>query len=150
MKTNFLAKLLNLLVTAFLVLVVISFFILPLLVDQYIEMEGVQLASTISIKIFLYLTSIPFFILLVMVKKLSTNVLHNQVFSLSSVTSLNVISICAFVDFLLYTIGTFVILRNLLSLTLMVAAFMIGLVSLILSQLIKLAIEIKAENDLTI
>jgi hypothetical protein len=150
MKTNFLAKLLNLFVTVFLVLLVITFFTLPLLVDKYIEMAGVQLSSTVSLKIFLYLTSIPFFVLLVMVKKLCRNVLHNLAFSLSSITSLQVISICAFFEFLLYTIGTFVILRNLLSLTLMVAAFMIGLVSLILSQLMKLAMEIKAENDLTI
>jgi hypothetical protein len=150
METNFLAKLLNVLVTIFLVLVVITFFTLPLVVDKYIEIAGVQGPSTFSLKIFLYLTAIPFFVLLVMVKKLCKNVLQNQVFSVSTVKLLNVISICAFVDFLLYTIGTFIILRNLFSLTLMVAAFMIGLVSLILSQLIKLAIAIKEENDLTI
>ena len=69
---------------------------------------------------------------------------------MACITALNVISICAFIDFLLYAIGTIIILRNLLSLTLMVAAFMVGLTSLILSQLVKTAMEIKQENDLTI
>lgn len=59
-------------------------------------------------------------------------------------------SICAFLDFLLYTISTFVLLKNLLSLTLMIAAFMIGLVSSILAQLFTVTMEIKQENDLTI
>lgn len=59
-------------------------------------------------------------------------------------------SIAAFIDFLLYAIGTITIFRNLLSLTIMIAAFMVGLVSLILSQLVKVAVEIKQENDLTI
>jgi hypothetical protein len=150
METNFFAKLLNMLVTLILILLIITFFTLPFLVDQYMKIEEVQITNTFTLKLFLYMTAIPFFVLLVMVKKLCKNILQNQVFSLSSITALNRISVCAFVDFCLYIIGTFMILRNLLSLTLMIAAFMIGLVGLILAQLMKIAIELKEENELTI
>ncbi|HEX7561262.1 MAG TPA: DUF2975 domain-containing protein, partial [Candidatus Humimicrobiaceae bacterium] len=68
----------------------------------------------------------------------------------STITALHIISICAFTDFILYAIGTAIIFKNLLSLTLAIAAFMIGLTSLILAQLVNEAIKIKQENDLTI
>jgi hypothetical protein len=55
-----------------------------------------------------------------------------------------------FIDFLLYAFGTIFIMKNLLSLTLTIAAFMVGLVSLILSDLFKVMMEIKQEYDLTI
>jgi hypothetical protein len=85
-----------------------------------------------------------------MAKKLINNILRKDPFCQSNITALNIISICAFIDFILYVIGTTFILKNLLSLTLMVAAFMVGLTSLILSQLVRTAMEIKQENDLTI
>lgn len=150
MDTNFLAKFLNGLVLLILVLLAITCFTLSFLVDAYLKMAGIQMSGTLSLKIFLYATAIPFFILLFMVKRLCKSVLQNRAFSPSSITSLNIISICAFVDCFLYVIGTFWILRNLLSLTLMVAAFMIGLVGLVLAQLMKTAVELKEENDLTI
>lgn len=151
MKANFLAKFLNVLVTIFLVLIIFTFFTLPFLVDEYFAVTGAGVPdTTLWIKIFLCMTAIPFFVLLIMIKKLCRNILQNRPFSEDSIRAFNVISICAFSDFLLYALGTVMILRNLLSLTLMVAAFMIGLVSLILSHLIKVAKEIKEENDLTI
>lgn len=150
METNHLAKFLNVLVTVFLVLMVITFLTLPYLIDQYMAFAGALTSGTLLLKLFLYVTAIPFFVLLVMVKKCCKNVLQHEAFSMSSIKSLHVISICAFLDALLYTIGTFVILRNLLSLTLMIAAFMIGLVSLLIAQLMKMAVNIKEENDLTI
>jgi hypothetical protein len=85
-----------------------------------------------------------------MAKKVCKNILQQDPFCQSSISALNVISICAFIDFLLYAIGTITILKSLLSLTLMVAAFMVGLVSLILADLFKVMMEIKQENDLTI
>jgi hypothetical protein len=140
----------NGLLNLFIVLLAIALIILPILVDKYIELTGEHPPNTLFLKIFLYLTAIPFMVLLVMAKKLCKNILHQDPFCQSSITALNVISICAFIDFLLYAFGTILILKNLLSLTLMVAAFMVGLVSLILSHLFKVMMEIKQENDLTI
>ncbi len=114
------------------------------------EFVGIQVPNLVWLNIFLYLTAIPFTVLLIMAKKLCQNILRGEPFGPSSVTALNIISISAFTDFLLYAIGTLVILRNILSLTLMIAAFMVGIVSLILAQLVEVAIQIKQENDLTI
>jgi hypothetical protein len=134
----------------FLALGAIALITLPFLVDKYAEITGKHIPHALYLKIFLYLTALPFMVLLVKAKKLCKNILHQDPFCPSSITALHVISMCAFLDSLLYAIGTILILKNLLSLTLMVAAFMVGLVSLILSHLFTVMMEIKQENDLTI
>jgi hypothetical protein len=124
---------------------------MPFLVHQYIKMTGGDpLNPAWVFIIFMYITAVPFFVLLMKVKKLCKNLLKDEPFTISSIKALNMISICAFSDFVLYAIGTISLLKNLLSLTLMIAAFMIGLVSLLLSHLVKDAMEIKEENDYTI
>ena len=140
----------NLLVVLLIVLMVFMLGMLLFLVDKYAELKGTQIQNGLLLKVFLYLTAIPFIFLLFMAKKLCKNILSKAAFCSGSITALNIISICAFIDFLLYAIGTIVILKNLLSLTLMIAAFMIGLTSLVLSGLVRDAMEIKQENDLTI
>jgi hypothetical protein len=150
-KPHFLARTMNFLVFIFLILTLLAFFTMPFLVHHYIKMaSGDPLNPAWVLTIFMYVTAVPFFILLMKVKKLCKNLLENEPFTKSSIKALNMISICAFSDFVLYAIGTISILKNVLSLTLMVAAFMIGLVSLLLSHLVKDAMEIKEENDYTI
>lgn len=150
MKSSLGVKLINLLVILFIILMVSTLIMLPFIVDKYTELTGTQIQNVLFLKVFLYLTAIPFAILLFMAKKLFKNILCKDPFCTSSITALNVISICAFIDFLLYAIGTIIILKNLLSLTLMVAAFMVGLTSVVLSQLVRTTMEMKQENDLTI
>lgn len=149
-KSGFWVRLTNLLITLLVVLTVLMLVTLPFLTDKYAAVAGVQVQNMGLLKVFLYLTAIPFAVLLLMAKRLCKNILRKVPFCKSSIMALNVISICAFIDFLLYAVGTIVILKNLLSLTLMVAAFMIGLASLVLSQLAGIAMEMKQENDLTI
>jgi hypothetical protein len=149
-KRSFWLYLMNILVILFIVLIVIILIMLPFVVDKYSEITGKQINNTLLLKVFFYLTAIPFTVLLIMVKKLINNILHKDPFCLTSITALNIISICAFIDFILYAIGTAIILKDLLSLTLTIAAFMLGLTGLILSQLVKAAMEIKQENELTI
>jgi hypothetical protein len=150
MKRNIWVFFMDRLLILFLVLGAIALMTLPFLVDKYVNITGEHTLNTFYLKIFLYLTALPFMVLLVMAKKLCKNILQQDPFCPSSITALHVISICAFIDFLLYATGTIFVLRNLLSLTLMVAAFMVGLVSLILSHLFTVMMEIKQENDLTI
>lgn len=150
MKNNFWVKLMNLLLMLLIALLAIALCILPFLVDKYIERMGIHTTNSFYLTVFLYLTSFPFLTLLIMSRKLCKNILEHNSFRPSSIRALNIISICAFIDFLLYAIGTFFLLKNLLSFTLMVAAFMIGLVSLILAQLFQMTMKIKQENDLTI
>lgn len=150
LRDSFLIKFMNFLILILTVIMMLVVIILPFLVEQYVKFWGVEVSNIFVLKIFLYLTAIPFIVLLLKAKKLCNNILRSDPFCQSSVVALNVISISAFIDFLLYAIGTIVIFKNLLALTLMIAAFMVGLVSLILVQLVKVAIEIKQENDLTI
>lgn len=150
MKGLTVTKILSMLISFFIGIMVISFFTIPILVNMYNERTGGIVTQLLWLKAFLYLTAIPFLVLLVMTKKLCKNILQKMPFTQSTIYSLNVISICAFCDSFLYTIGTFTLFKNLLSLTVMIAAFMIGIVSLVLSMLAKLAQEIKEENDLTI
>lgn len=150
MKKYFWIKFTNSLIVLFIILMIIVLIVLPFLVDKYALLTGTQIQNPIFIKVFLYLTAMPFTILLLEARKLCGNIIRLNPFCKNSITELNIISICAFIDFLLYAVSTFIILKNLLSLTIMVAAFMVGLTSLILSQLVAVAMEIKQENDLTI
>ncbi|MED1204407.1 DUF2975 domain-containing protein [Heyndrickxia acidicola] len=151
MKPHFLARSMHVLVLIFLALTGISFLLMPLFVQDYFKTAGIVPSQPAWIlMLFLYATAVPFFMLLLNVKRLCKNLLENKPFTLSSIKALNWIGLCAFSDFVLYAFGTISILKNLLSLTLMVAAFMIGLVSLLLSQLVKDAKEIKEEHDYTI
>ena len=143
-------RFMNYLILFFMLIMTVALATLPFLVDEYVNFRGIQVSNIFWLKGFLYLTAIPFVVLLVNAKKLCKNILHAEPFCQSSIAALQVISISAFIDFLFYAIGTITIFKNLLSLTLMVAAFMVGLVSLILSQLVKVALETKQENDLTI
>jgi hypothetical protein len=149
-KSNLWVSIMNFIVILFMVLLLFTLAALPFIVDKYLGIAGSQIQNTLLLKIFLYMSAVPFMVLLVMIKKLVNNIFKKIPFSRSSILALNVISICAFVDFLLYAIGTIIIIKNLLSLILTIAAFMVGLTSLILSQLVRYAMELKQENDLTI
>lgn len=140
----------NWVLIGFIVLLSITLITLPFLADRYVEITGVYVRNILLLKVFFYLTAIPFMVLLIMTKQLCNNILHNDPFCQSSITALNGISICAFIDFLLYAIFIMISMKSLLSFVLMVAAFMIGLISFVLSQLFKVTIKMKMENDLTI
>jgi archaellum biogenesis protein FlaJ (TadC family) len=123
---------------------------MPFLFGWYTEMTGMLPADPMAVMILLYTTAIPFLILLVMALRLSRNILRHTPFTHSSTACLQVASLSAFVNFLLYAYATLFVLQNLLSLAVMVVFFTAGLVSLILSQLVKMAREMQEENDLTI
>jgi hypothetical protein len=150
MKRSFWLYVMNALVILFIVIMGLTLITLPFLVDKYAELTGKIINNSLWVKIFLYLTAIPFTVLLIMVKKLVNNIIHKDPFCQSSITALNIVSICAFIDFILYTFGTAFLLKDLISLVFTIAAFMIAITSLILSQLVISAIAIKQENDLTI
>jgi len=150
MKRSFWLYLMNILAILFIVIMGLTLVTLPFIIDKYTEITGKIISNPVWVKIFLYLTAIPFAALLIMVKKLVNNIFRKDPFCQSSITALNVISICAFLDFILYAFGTAFLLKDLMSLVFTIAAFMIGITSLILSQLVKSAIAIKQENDLTI
>ena len=150
MKRSFWLYLMNILVILFIVFMGLTLITLPFLIDKYAEFTGKIINNSLWIKIFLYITAVPFTILLIMLKRMVNYIFRKDPFNRGSIISLNTISICAFLDFIFYAFGTAFLFKNLTSLILTIAAFMIGLTSLVLTQIFRNAMEIKKENDLTI
>lgn len=150
MKFNVLVKGLLYIIVILIIFLATTMGFLPWLIEKYESVTGIQVQDSSRLIAFLYLTAFPFAILLMMSAKLCRNILNNKSFSLSSYRALVVIGICAFGDFFFYALGTIFIIKSLLALTLMIAAFMVGLVSLVLAQLVKVAVKLKEENELTI
>jgi hypothetical protein len=156
-KSSFWVYLMNFIVILFILIMAFLLISFPFIFDKYLGYLGryqvlatYQIPNILWLKILFYLTAIPFTVLLVMTKKLINSIFRKEPFTQRNIFALNIISICAFIDFLLYSTGTILILKNILSLVLAIATFMIGLISLVLSQLVRSAMEIKQENDLTI
>lgn len=106
----------------------------------------------------IYVTLIPFFIAIIEGLRLSRRVALNDAFSSKSVLHLKHIKCSAFVISGLYLAGTIVLSRmvdispgiGLLAIIIMLASLMLGLISGILEELLRKALEIKEENDLTV
>ncbi len=108
----------------------------------------------------LYLTAIPFFIALYQAIKLLNFIDRNQSFSDLSVHSLNIIKICAFTISGLHVLITpfsFLLAEMddapgiiVISMVFVFASLVVGVFAAVLQKLLKEAIDIKADNDLTI
>ncbi|MCP3027762.1 DUF2975 domain-containing protein [Halobacillus sp. A5] len=110
--------------------------------------------------IIMYLASIPFFTALYQALKLLRYIDRNEAFSALSVRSLQVIKYCAFTISGLYTAGLpflYLIAQDddapgiiVIGLVIIFASTVIGVFAAVLQILLKNAIEIKSENDLTV
>jgi len=106
----------------------------------------------------IYATLIPFLFAIVEGLRLSRRVAQNDAFSDMSVLHLKRIKMCAFIISLLYLVGGIVLNAlvdmapgiALLGIIIMLASLMIGLISGILEELLRKALEIQEENDLTV
>ncbi len=106
----------------------------------------------------IYLTLIPFAYAIIEGLKLSRRVALNDPFSITSVHYLKRIKMCALIISALYLAGG--LLLNmlvdmapgiaLLGIIIMLSSLMIGLIAGILEELLRKALEIKEENDLTV
>lgn len=106
----------------------------------------------------IYLTVLPFLFAIVEVLKLSRRVAVNDAFSDQSVKHLKHIKISAVLITLMYLAGFLVLSQlvdlspgiGLLGILIMLASLMIGLIAGILEELLRKALAIKEENDLTV
>lgn len=106
----------------------------------------------------IYVTLIPFLFAIIEGLRLSRRVALNDAFSGKSVQHLKHIKYSAFMISFLYLVGTVVLSRmidispgiGLLAVIIMLASLMLGLISGILEELLRKALEIKEENDLTV
>ncbi|KMY54126.1 membrane protein [Bacillus sp. FJAT-27231] len=106
----------------------------------------------------LYITAIPYFFAIFQALKLLKFIEHNNAFSELSVNSLKYIKYCASVISALYIIGSvFLLSQNALhpgvaviGFTITFASIVIAVFAALLQKLLKSAIDIKSENDLTV
>lgn len=106
----------------------------------------------------IYVTLIPFLLAIVEGLRLSRRVALNDAFSDASVLHLKRIKLSALLISILYLVGGLILNSlvemapgiALLGILIMLASLMIGLISGILEELLRKALEIKEENDLTV
>ncbi len=141
-----------------LIVLLISGFILPNVARDF-SVEAPEWAYLrYPLLISIYITLIPFVIAVYEGFVLSRLVQINDVFSLHALKRLSLIKNCAFIVSLLYLLGTTVLSQlvdlspgiAMLGIIIMLASLMIGLIAGILEELLRKALEIKIENDLTV
>jgi Protein of unknown function (DUF2975) len=106
----------------------------------------------------IYMTDIPFFYASYQGLKLLSFIDKNNAFSGLSVKSLRYIKYCAFTISALYVVGIIILISQdagnpgilLLGLVITFASIVIAVFAAVLQKLIKNAIDIKEENDLTV
>ncbi len=141
-----------------LIVLLIAVFILPGVSKDFAldapEWAYLQYPLLISI----YITIIPFLIAIYEGFKLSRLIQINDVFTMNGVRSLQIIKSCALSVAFLYLIGTIILSKlvdlspgiGILGISILLSSFMVGLIGGILEELLRKALEIKEENDLTV
>jgi len=96
----------------------------------------------------LYIISV--LLILISVMKLSGKLLKGSPFCKESIKDLKIISICSFIAFIVYLIGSVFIYKNLICVIITFATMMVFIISSVVRELINNGIELQEENDLTI
>ncbi|GEM_PF-353444 len=151
MKNMLFRKILYIVSVLSVVITIIAGATLPNIVNWYlgnISTAGLDIGG--GIKIFLYITYIPFLLILISVMKLSGKLLKGSPFCKESIKSLKVISICSFIAFVTYLAGTIFLYKNLICIVITFATMMVFIISSVVRELINNGIELQEENDLTI
>lgn len=133
-------------------------YLLPSLADYTAEMYPEFAYLQYPILFGLYITAIPFFIALYQALKLLNYIDNNNAFSELSVKALKYIKYCAVTISILYVIGIiFLMSQNashpgiaVIGLTILLTSAVIAVFTAVLQKLLKHALDIKSENDLTV
>lgn len=162
MRKNKTQKILNNIVLIGIILTLLILLILPLALTSALKTDVVSMNNNLPVKltIAIYLCAIPYVYALVLLKKLCKLVAAKQPFAHKIPNILKKISICAFSEVILFNganIAMYYLCNVYLYLVTIVSciivsfvAIAIGFMSLVLSNLFEMAIEIKDENDKTI
>ena len=158
MKKDYSSNILNSIVVIGIILTLIALLAMPLMLKSGLGIVGSSLPMNISIVI--YICAAPYVIALFILKKLCKIVAIKQPFSRDIPKYLKKISICAFSEILIYNIVQVLLyyifdiylygLTIILAIVVSFVSLAIGFLSLVLSKLFDMAIEIKEENDKTI
>ena len=135
-------------------------FVLPLVASDISRMKPEYVNLLYPILLVMYASALPFFFALYQALKLLSYIDKNKAFSQSSVNSLKYIKYCATIIGFLYTAGIpilFLIADKddapglaLLGLVIPFGSMVIAVFAAVLQKLLREAIDIKDDNDLTI
>ena len=99
---------------------------------------------------FLFITVIPFLLLLIDVMKLSKNLLNDTYLNIDTLKRLKRISIYSLMEFFIYLIAIIFMYHDLVFIVVTIATLMVFMITSVIRELISKGIELKEENDLTI
>ena len=102
------------------------------------------------ISTFLFITVIPFLLLLIEVMKLSKSLLNDTYLNINTLKRLKRISIYSVTEFIIYLIAIIFIYHNLVFIVVTIATLMVFMITSVIRELIVKGIELKEEIDLTI
>ena len=162
MKKDYSSNILNSIVVIGIILTLIALLAMPLILTAMLK-SGLGIVGSslpMNISIVIYICAAPYVIALFILKKLCKIVAIKQPFSRDIPKNLKKISICAFSEILIYNIVQVLLyyifdiylygLTIILAIVVSFVSLAIGFLSLVLSKLFDMAIEIKEENDKTI
>lgn len=133
-------------------------FLLPWLANDTAEMYPEFAYLQYPVLIGLYVTAIPFFIALYQALKILNYIENNNAFSELPVKALKYIKYCAISISILYVVGAVCLLSQnalhpgiaIIGLTIIFTSVIIAVFTAVLQKLLKNALDIKSENDLTV
>lgn len=99
---------------------------------------------------FLFITVIPFLLLLIEVMKLSKNLLNDTYLNIDTLKRLKRISIYSLMEFFIYLIAIIFMYHDLVFIVVTIATLMVFMITSVIRELISKGIELKEEIDLTI
>ena len=99
---------------------------------------------------FLFITVIPFLLLLIDVMKLSKNLLNDTYLNIDTLKRLKRISIYSLMEFFIYLIAIIFMYHDLVFIVVTIATLMVFMITSVIRELISKGIELKEEIDLTI
>lgn len=114
----------------------------------YISFTNMEIPKYIST--FLFITIIPFLLLLIEVMKLSKSLLNDTYLNKETLKRLKKISIYSLIEFLIYIVAVIFMYHNLVFIVVTIATLMVFMITSVIRELIVKGIELKEENDLTI
>lgn len=149
MKNNIFRKMLYIISVLSVCIAVVGGISIPWLTKlYYLNFTNVEVPRFMST--FLFITSIPFILLLIEVMKLSKNLLNDTYLNKETLSRLKRISIYSLVEFFVYLANIIFMYRNLVFVVVTIATLMVFMITSVIRELIVKGIELKEENDLTI
>ncbi len=159
MKKNSMVNWLRiLLVIAVFIVLALCIFVIPSLGNEAAISNPEYAYLKIPVMVFIYFTALPFLTVLLLANNICGEIMKDNSFSDKNVTLLIEISILAFSEVALYLIGAIVLfflnaLHPGILIIILLIIFIASAVSIfaaVLSRLVKKAVIIKSENDLTV